>query len=150
MTPEMLKAHNYLSQISNLNYKVNAINEALAELESRNPANLKAMQFDTVKVQTSGGDPLANYVIAESKYKADLIATETAYKEAQQEAVNRITRLDNGARIEILTRRYVLNQQWAVIAKGVHYDIRTAQLLRNKALTEFYEANRDLWPRKTQ
>ena len=107
MTEQMQKADRYLSQIRNLAFKINAISEALTELESRNPANLKAMQFDTIKVQTSGGDPMLNYVAAEGRYKADLLAIKTAYSENRKEAINRITRLENGISIEILTRRYV-------------------------------------------
>lgn len=145
MTAEMQKADRYLSQIRNLAFKINAISEALTELESRNPANLKAMQFDTIKVQTSGGDPMLNYIAAEGRYKADLLAIKTAYSENRKEAINRITRLENGISIEILTRRYVLCQPWETVSMGIHYNIRHAQFLRLKALDEFYNANTDLW-----
>ena len=149
MTEQMQKADRYLSQIRSLAFKINAISEALTELESRNPANLKAMQFDTIKVQTSGGDPMLNYIAAEGQYKADLLAIKTAYSENRKEAINRITRVENGVSVEILTRRYVLCQPWETVAMGIHYNIRHAQILRLKALDEFYNANADLWP-KTQ
>lgn len=149
MTEQMQKADRYLSQIRSLAFKINAISEALTELESRNPANLKAMQFDTIKVQTSGGDPMLNYIVAEGQYKADLLAIKTAYSVNRKEAINRITRLENGVSVEILTRRYVLCQPWETVAMGIHYNIRHAQILRLKALDEFYNANADLWP-KTQ
>ena len=147
MTEQMQKADRYLSQIRSLAFKINAISEALTELESRNPANLKAMQFDTIKVQTSGGDPMLNYIVAEGQYKADLLAIKTAYSVNRKEAINRITRVENGVSVEILTRRYVLCQPWETVANGIHYNIRHAQILRLKALDEFYNANADLWPK---
>jgi hypothetical protein len=90
---------------------------------------------------------MLNYIAAEGRYKADLLAIKTAYSENRKEAINRITRLENGISIEILTRRYVLCQPWETVSMGIHYNIRHAQFLRLKALDEFYNANTDLWPK---
>jgi len=149
MTEKMQLSHDYLSRIQSLAYKIDAIDQALADLESRSPANLRAVQYDAIKVQTSGGDPMLNYIAAEGQYKSDLLAARTAYTESQNEAIKRINRLQNGLSINVLTRRYVLGQTWEAIAAGVHYQLRNMVNIKHKALKEFAEANKDLWP-KTQ
>ena len=150
MTDQMHKAHDYLSRIQSLAYKVDAINEALADLESRNPAYLRATQYDAIKVQTSGGDPMLNYIATADRYKSDLLATKAAYLDSQKEAIARINRLHDGLNVDILTRRYVLGQTWATIAININYSERGARFINHRALKEFYEVNRDLWPSKIQ
>lgn len=147
MTDQMQRAHEYLSRIQSLAYKVDAINEALADLETRNPAYLRATQYDAIKVQTSGGDPMLNYIATADRYKSDLLATKAAYLDSQKEAIARINRMHNGLSINILTRRYVLGQPWREVAAGVHYYLRHIFVLKDKALKEFAEANKDLWPK---
>ena len=147
MTDPVIRAHDYLATIQSLHYKIDAIDEALADLESRNPANLRAVQYDAIKVQTSGGDPMLNYIATADRYKSDLLAARTAYTESQNEAIKRINKMQNGLSINILTRRYVLGQSWNDVATGIHYYLRHVYVLKDKALKEFAEVNKDLWPK---
>lgn len=146
MTDKAKRAHDYLEQIQNIAFKIDSLNVALIEMEERNPANIRAIQYDAIKVQTSpNADTMTGYIAAQERYQRDLLAIKAEYAERQNDAIKRIHRLQNGLYVDILTRRYVAGQKWADIADDLNYFLRWTKELGVRAIEAFADANQDLW-----
>lgn len=146
MTDKARKAHNYLQQIRNIALKIDALNVALQEIEEQNPANVRAVQYDAVKVQTSPkSDTMTGYIAIKERYQKDLLAVKVEYTEKQNEAIKRIHKIPNGLYVDILTRRYVAGQKWVDIADNLNFILRWTHTLGVRAMEAFTDANQDLW-----
>lgn len=131
-----MKAKEYLSQVYYLSEELRQNQTRLEELETE-IGGLKAIDYSGVKVQTSPKDKLVECIDKLSEIYGDIMDETVKLQLMKRRVQNEINSLEDPSYIGVLSRRYIEEKKWELIAVEMGYGIRWVHRLHGMALQAF-------------
>lgn len=138
------QAARWLEHVAQLGTRCATLQAAI-EQERANAEGVRAVCFDGMPRAQSTGDALPNAVIRIQDAIRDFMTELAGYVEAQTDAHERITRMQDAACSGCLERHYVLGHPWERVCVDMGYSWQGMMSLRRRALAMAYEVMPTEW-----